>query len=953
MAQYPILDQEPATQRWYQVNTPKFKVIYQEGNDSLAIGLARRLQSWYTPVAHSLKASPKKLSLVLRSQTTRSNGFVTLAPRRSEFFTMPPQDYNFAGANPWLDLLAIHEFRHVVQFEKSKTGFNKLLYYGFGEEALASMSFLAVPQWFWEGDAVATETALTPSGRGRMPEFDIAFRTNLLEKGAFNYNKQYLGSFKDFVPNYYITGYHLVTHLRRQYPTNPWDDILQEAFSKPYIPFTFSRAIRKKTGNSLVKTYNQMIAEVNSLWQEQRMALDTTSASIITASNKEYTNYMFPQTSSSEDVVALKSGMGDITQLVRIDAQGKEKTEVVTGFVANSGMLSAQKGLVVWNEFRPDLRWGARTSTVIKLYDLHTGKLHNVTGPSRYSAASLSPDTTRIATVYVGKDNTCYLTILDRYNGKELLRFPNEANDFIAMPRWSVDGNFIVALLVTAQGKTIIQADVKAGTIKKLLPLSFENLGNPLQYGDYVLFNAAYNGIDNIYALQLSTKEKFQVTSREYGAFAPALNTEKEILFFNDYQVNGMAVGKMPYTPETWIPLSAVKGKPTGYYEPLVDLEGNRNLYDGIDSIDYKVGRYRSLKHLFNMHSWGILWLESFESLALDIKSQSIQNVTELLGFESLVLGIKSQDILSTHALSAGYAYNPFESAGYAFGRASYQGFFPVIDLDIRVGNRSVEDQFIKEGETVKEDVKWHEEHIALGLRVPLDFTRSKYHQKLMLQGQAGITKVSDYNLSQRKYNQQANGLLKSLNYGFQYSRLLKVSKRDIYSRWGQVIKGGYEHAPFGGDYTGSKTFFNAQLFNPGLLKHHSFYIKASYQFQDMLANYRFSNSIPYPKGYGYTAFENFYLASFNYTLPLFYPDWSIGPLFYFQRVRGNAFHDRGWGTRPDIAKTFSLVSSGVELSVDFNFMRFLPLFNVGVRYAYLHETNNFNTQLIIGAIGF
>src|SRR5690606_2543512 len=140
----------------------------------------------------------------------------------SEFFTMPPQDYNFAGTNAWLDLLAVHEYRHVVQFEKANTGFNKLLSTVFGEEALAGMSFIAVPQWFWEGDAVVTETALTPSGRGRIPEFNLAFRANLLEKGPFSYNKQYLRSFKDFVPDHYVTGYFLVSHLRKTYDKNPW-----------------------------------------------------------------------------------------------------------------------------------------------------------------------------------------------------------------------------------------------------------------------------------------------------------------------------------------------------------------------------------------------------------------------------------------------------------------------------------------------------------------------------------------------------------------------------------------------------------------------------------------------------------------------------------------------------------------------------------------------------------
>src|SRR5690606_2194047 len=133
--------------------------------------------------------------------------FVSLIPRRSEFYTMPPQNYNFTGTTEWLDQLASHEYRHVVQFDKANRGFNKLLYYAFGPATLAAMSVTAVPQWFWEGDAVATETAFTSGGRGKIPNFNLVFRTNLLEGRKFNYHKQYLRSYKHNIPDHYVLGY--------------------------------------------------------------------------------------------------------------------------------------------------------------------------------------------------------------------------------------------------------------------------------------------------------------------------------------------------------------------------------------------------------------------------------------------------------------------------------------------------------------------------------------------------------------------------------------------------------------------------------------------------------------------------------------------------------------------------------------------------------------------------
>jgi hypothetical protein len=375
-----------------------------------------------------------------------------------------------------------------------------------------------------------------------------------------------------------------------------------------------------------------------------------------------------------------------------------------------------------------------------------------------------------------------------------------------------------------------------------------------------------------------------------------------------------------------------VKQNKEQYFAPWVFQEKDTSLYIAVEEVDYKIDRFSSLNHLFNIHSWGLLWTDNL--------------------LEELTVGFKSRDILSTATLTTGYAYNPFEGTGRGFGQFSYQGFYPIIDLETHVGNRSVQEQYLKEGEVVKESTEWQEQHMALGIRLPLNITRSKYSRTLQLESKLGYTKVNGYELPVRKYSQQADGELTTLQYGLVYSRLLKRSKRDIHSRWGQVLRTGYKHTPLGGDYYGYRFFVGANLYNPGLFKHHSFIIKTGYQFQDLASNYRFSSGISYPKGYGYTPFEHFGLASFNYSLPLFYPDWSIGPFFYFQRLQGNAFHEMGWGKQPDIPQTTEITSSGIELSIDFNFMRFMPLFNVGVRYFYLHERDTFGAQLIIGAIG-
>src|SRR5690606_1439106 len=149
-----VLDNNPPALSWYKINTPNFRILYPQGFEFQAQRMANTLEHIRQAESRTLGVSTKRISVILQNQNAISNGFVSLIPRRSEFYTMPPENYNFTGTTEWLDQLASHEYRHVVQFDKANRGFNKLLYYAFGPATLAAMSVTAVPQWFWEGDAV-------------------------------------------------------------------------------------------------------------------------------------------------------------------------------------------------------------------------------------------------------------------------------------------------------------------------------------------------------------------------------------------------------------------------------------------------------------------------------------------------------------------------------------------------------------------------------------------------------------------------------------------------------------------------------------------------------------------------------------------------------------------------------------------------------------------------------
>ena len=116
LAQLPVLNNTSSGVRWDQVVTPSFRVVFPRGNTEHALRVANTLESLHEKEARTLTATPPKpIQIILQDFNAFSNGFISFGPRRGEFFTMPPQNPELAGTNDWLELLSVHEYRHVVQ----------------------------------------------------------------------------------------------------------------------------------------------------------------------------------------------------------------------------------------------------------------------------------------------------------------------------------------------------------------------------------------------------------------------------------------------------------------------------------------------------------------------------------------------------------------------------------------------------------------------------------------------------------------------------------------------------------------------------------------------------------------------------------------------------------------------------------------------------------------------
>lgn len=943
-----VLQNLPPSVKWYQINTPHFRIIYPHSFSAQGQRMANTMEHVYAPVAKSMESNPrKKLPLILQNHSAVSNGFVTLGPRRSEFFTMSPQRANFLGNNDWLNMLALHEFRHVVQYEKSRTGLTGFLRILFGEYTQAAIANATVPSWFWEGDAVGVETALSASGRGRIPEFSAAFRANLLEKGAFNYNKQYLRSFKDFIPNHYVLGYHYATYLKNEYGEAAVAQMVNRTWALPFIPFSFSFAQKKYGGKKMPQMYQEMMGKLKSAWLAQQAALKITDfKKVNTNPKKVYTNYDYPQLLDNGKILVLKSGLGDYEQFVELDPDsGTEEVKFVPGTRNDAGLLSVQGSTVVWNEFTYDPRWRQRTYSVIRTYNLATDTYHELTKGSRYSSASLSPDRSKIVTIEEVIDYTQNLTIIDAYSGKVIKKYSTPEGRSYFNPTWTDDKNIVYAEVQSGY-KKIKEINIETGKEQLLLGPTQEQISYAFKKGQYLYYVSGGSGIDNIYAKDLHADKVFQITSSKYGAYNPAITADDKVMYYNNLTELGNDVVKINLHPEEWQQVTDISNTDIKFYQPMVEMEDNVDILNSIPEKHYEEKRYH--KKLLKLHSWGPFIADSPNELEA---------------------GLYSTNVLSTTDAFAGFRVDLDNNFKW-IGRVSYQSFYPIIDVEASYAFRNATTNYKDTTDAILTDKRsWKETGVKAGFRFPWYLTRNKFYTNLILQNYIGLTSIKDYQSSAfgsgRQYFTQLNdGNLRSNEFKITFSSLYKRSKRDIKSKFGSVFIIENFGTPFGGDFKGGLTAIKSQLYFPGLFKHHSLNFFVGYQHNNITLdnnNYWFPNRMPYPRGVRGSTFEDFYTIRSNYDLPLLYPDLSIGPWLYFQRIKAEMFFDFGSGkasvTNQDVNLGYNIsknyYSTGVELTFDFNLMRALPLLELGVRYSYVPENAQAKFEFLVGSFGF
>ena len=921
-SQYVNYGTDPARLKWKTVRTPHYKLIYPESNDSVAYRYALFLEQSYPHIGKTISDSEiRSFPVVLHPGNMNSNGLVTWAPRRMELITTPSSSLE---AQSWDKHLVMHESRHVMQMLKFSKGIFKPFTYILGEQAVGISSYFT-PKWFFEGDAVATETAMSNSGRGRLPEFNIVYRAQMFSDNFYSYDKWALGSYKDYTGTYYALGYNMTSFARYKYGADIWDKV-SSRFTKRFFSIPpFSRALKHYTGINTKTLFHETFDFLSEEWSRHDSIYKLSEAgnniNYVTPPAKQYVAYKSLQIANDSSIIALKTSLNNITSLVKIKS-GEENILCNTGSINSRIILKNDR--VYWTENVSGIRWTHENFSDLKYYDLTTDKIINITKNQRFIAPSINNtgDIAAISERSFSGDNK--LLLVDIKTGVVKRSFDVPTNAFIKETAFT-DDNKVAAIAINDDGLCIIQLDIQSGKWKELIAPSPANITSLTAHDEQLYFESGLNGTNNIYGFDLSSSECFRLTSARFGAFSPVLSDTGDELFFTDYSDKGYRIAS--------VSIAGLQKEPANFnetYSPALAEAITAQEQFNIDTATMEGGfvfepePYRKASRLFRFHSWMPFYFD-----AVNAVNSLTDDLSTLVKPGALLL---SQNSLSTMITQAGWFYDN----GYHYGKLalSYSGWFPVIDLSVEYGGRAFDAEWKKnkENKNVLTANVTNRNLVDAEARVyiPINLSRNHYI--------SGIQPSVTYSFTNNQYQQYGSNMLSQYQYmlaELRYYRYRRLAQQEILPRFGYQFRLQYLTVPFDTKNFGSVYATGLTIYWPGLVRGHGLMLRASYQFQDVDGKTLYSGHklLSQARGYNYIYQTRQKLElKADYSFSIFCPDWSIGSLAYIKRLRSNIFYDYAKNQEHEKSGWTTQSAYGADFIFDCNLLRFSYPISLGVR---------------------
>ena len=944
-AQYYTTGEDPVWIRWHQIQSRYFKIIYPSPLDSMAQRYAWLFDRVADSVSAPLNARLPKLPVVLHAYNVASNGVVVWAPSRMELITTPPPD---GYPQAWDKQLVLHETRHVAQMSKTGEHTVKFLHGLIGEQAEGLTVGIFIPGWYLEGDATVSETALSSAGRGRSAKFLMAQKAYMLEGMHFKWDIWGNGSFRYLIPNEYELGYRMAAYAYLKAGTPVFNRTFDYTTRRLYAIPPFNRGLKKYAGANERQLEAQSFAALQKIYaHEDSLRGPDIPRQSLTPRVDDYQAYRYPVVTHDHRIIAIQNTLSRSSRLVEIDAAGK--AHLLRHVGAINSHLHYNRGMIYWTEIIPDPRWPQQSFSVIKVYNIHTRKLHTLTRRTRFFGVSVNPDGSALTTVEntpEGRSRLVSIPLATQGDKPYLLLKQTRYVDAPPHQVWKhmawradMEGNQtqIAATLLTDHGLGLYEVNLESGVYAPLIKDNFQDIKRLTAVGDYIVFETDYDGTNNIYALKSGDRHIYRLTNARLGAFDPTFSPDGKTMVYANYHTYGYELVKAAADSLLWERNNFAQPYRYVWADTLSAMSRfNIDTLQVPRTFNYHSKPYRKAAHLFRFHSWAPIYINPD-----GISELSLEKFTDDVG---LGVTLFSQNTLGTAVGRMGYKYaNGFHSGHIEF---TYKGWYPVIELNLDVNDRKARQTvlYIDDNKVYTQSTLRNDPYVEASARlyIPFNFSSNGWQRGFIPQIDAHFTNEtyhvpvsSIYGISYPAY------YFRYLIGGVTWYNRLSMALRELYPRWGYMFRILHLNPLSSSMNFGNITAVHLTTYSPGILPNHSLQLKAGYQWQNLegkLYYLPFSLLSP-PRGYQNVSFEKETVLSADYSFPLCYPHWNIWWVAYFKRVQMNLFSDCAMISNHQ-GKQKNL-SAGFDLFADGHLFRFAFPVSAGIRCAFPLTTNS------------
>ncbi len=890
---------------WYEINTDRVRLIFPEDRKEQAHEVAALIDYYGEYVGDSYQAVPKKFPLVLRPGMALPNGFVTLAPRRSEWFNHDTY-IPFVGGLSFNDALSIHEYRHVIQFDYSLRSTNKFAYYVFGETGLAIMDAIGLPNWYFEGDAVWAETYHTQGGRGRSPRFSARLKALVLSGMAPTYDELVGRTYNTNLPNHYAFGYYIVARAYEKYGEDFWQKVISHVTKFSLNPYRIYHAFERYAGIDFDDFIREMYEELKIRWERE-------GDKIAQATSKDYIRMTYPMIDGA-DLYYLKKGLNEYWGLYK---KGQNQALEFFPVMPDYSKTDIKHGRFAYTQYLPDLRYSYRTYNDLFVYDVKDASVEQWTVDKRIYHPQWSP---------LGK-NLAFVEY--RENGKWAIGFKASAKgpihyvDFKEVKPFEVAWASEETLFVLVQNqegkKSIHKLNLRTKAMENIMSPTRNNLFALRADGNDLYFEGDWKGRVQVLKFDGSL---FQCSEEAIAAYTPIAGNGE--LYYAVEMANGQRIKKRSISQCRPLALSDFLGKkritgtsPTDSLTKTTSLEVEKKLFDK----KYTMTDYAETSGGMAPHSWNFFGSDGYQ------------------------LSVFGNNYLGTLGWSAAIGYDAEQSKPFANFAISYAKFFPVFTLYSSLRQREY-DYLGANGP----DIDWTEKEVGLKMALPFQWVDGFYSYDLKFAVDSGL--IDGSSDSTRVRDDQLTYHSAELTWAMAKEKTL----RQIYSPLGLSLRGFYRTAMSknNANFDSSITFARTNFFMPGFFENHGLKLSATYQGQTKgVFNYRHepiqvsSTEYTLSRGYNYEYIDSFTKFSLDYALPVMDPDLDLWGWAYIKRIYAIPFYD--YTSYEILSYTGTLKSYGIEGYLETNLFRRFPL-TLGARYSYRQEYGDYAWDMIIGA---